>query len=112
MRQPMKKGFRIHESDNVTTLLADAVKEDIEVIGASLDRPICCCEPVSFGHKIAVFDIAENADVVKYGVVIGTATQPIHAGQWVHLHNCRSRLDERSATLDLHTGSSQDVKYE
>ncbi len=110
--QVMKKSFRIHGSDNVATLLADAVTENIEVIGASLDSPILCCEAVSFGHKVAVFDIADNADVVKYGVVIGTAIQPIHAGQWVHLHNCRSRLDQRSATLDLHTGLSQDVRYE
>lgn len=108
----MKKGFRIHESDSVATLLADAAEEHIQIIGATVGDPIYCCEPVKFGHKIAVFDIAENADVVKYGIVIGTAIQPIRAGQWVHLHNCRSQLDERSGTLDLHTGSSQDVNYE
>ena len=108
----MKKGFRIHDSDNVATLLADAGEEYIEIIGASIDEPIHCRQPVSLGHKVAVFDIAPNSEIVKYGVVIGTATQSIQAGQWVHLHNCRSRLDERSATLDLHTGSYQDVKYE
>jgi len=108
----MKKGFRIHEFDNVATLLADAADEDIQIIGATIDNPVYCCEPVSYGHKIAVFDVAANADVVKYGVVIGTAIQAIQAGQWVHLHNCKSQLDERSGTLDLHTGSSQDVEYE
>lgn len=108
----MKKGFRIHEFDNVATLLADAFDEDIQIIGATIEKPVHCCEPVNYGHKIAVFDIAPNADVVKYGVVIGTAIQAIQAGQWVHLHNCKSQLDERSGTLDLHTGSSQDLKYE
>ncbi|MFI5072495.1 MAG: UxaA family hydrolase [Terriglobales bacterium] len=108
----MKKAFRIHESDNVATLLADAAEEHIQIIGACVDYPIYCCEPVCFGHKVAVLDISMNSDVVKYGVVIGTATEAIRTGQWVHLHNCRSQLDERSGTLDLHTGSSKDVVYE
>ena len=108
----MKKGFRIHESDNVATLLADAVEEQIQIIGAEIDDPIYCGQPVSFGHKVAVFDIAADSEIVKYGIVIGIAIQTIRAGEWVHLHNCRSQLDERSGTLDLHTGSSQDVKYE
>jgi hypothetical protein len=42
--------------------------------------------------------------VIKYGVTIGLATRDIDAGEWVHLHNCRSLLDEGSSTLDLHTG--------
>jgi hypothetical protein len=30
----------------------------------------------------------------------------------VHLHNCQSQLDERSSTLDLHTGLPGDTRYE
>lgn len=108
----MKKGFRIDESDNVATLLDDASAEHIQIIGATMHNPTYCREPVNYGHKIAVCEIAANADVVKYGVVIGTAIQAIRVGEWVHLHNCRSQFDERSGTLGLHTGSSQDVKYE
>lgn len=108
----MKTCFRIHESDNVATLLADTAEEQVEIIGAALDHPVVCREPIAFGHKIAVIDIAANSGVMKYGIVIGIASQEIRAGQWVHLHNCRSQLDERSSTLDLHTGSSQDVAYE
>jgi hypothetical protein len=48
---------------------------------------------------------------VKYGVTIGVATEPIGAGTWVHTHNCRSELDERSHTLDRHTGAPTDIKY-
>jgi altronate dehydratase small subunit len=108
----MKKGFRIHASDNVATLLTDVDNEEIEIVGAPTGDPIYCCEPIRFGHKVAVFDIAVNSGVMKYGVVIGIATEAIQAGQWVHLHNCRSQLDERSGTLDLHTGAAQDVRYE
>jgi altronate dehydratase small subunit len=108
----MKKAYRIHELDNVATLLADAVEEHVEIIGAPLDKPIYCCERVSFGHKIAVSDINLNSEVIKYGVAIGTATQPIPRGHWVHLHNCESRLDERSRPRDISTGYSQGVKHE
>ncbi len=108
----MKRAFRIHESDNVATLLADVAEEDIQITGVSVGDAVHCSEPVKLGHKVAVAEIAVNSPVIKYGVVIGMASQSIRAGQWVHLHNCRSRLDERSGTLDLHTGSSQDVKYE
>ena len=50
--------------------------------------------------------------VVKFGVRIGHATAAIRAGDWVHLHNCASDVDERSGTLDLHTGATTDTKYE
>jgi altronate dehydratase small subunit len=108
----MKKGFRIHELDNVATLLADADEEEIQITGASLPGPIHCCQAIGLGHKIAVAEIEPNAPIIKYGVIIGTSTQPIRVGQWVHLHNCRSRFDQRSSSLDLHTGSSQDITYE
>lgn len=41
------------------------------------------------GHKVAVHDIADGAPVHKYGTVIGFASQPIKAGEHVHVHNLR-----------------------
>jgi len=38
-------------------------------------------------------------------VVIGIATRRIEPGEWVHLHNCRSQLDERSGSFDVQTGA-------
>jgi altronate dehydratase small subunit len=49
--------------------------------------------------------------VVKYGVRIGHATQAIQRGAWVHLHNLASDFDERSGTLDLHSGAPTDTAY-
>lgn len=108
----MKKTFRIHELDNVATLLADVAEEDIHILGGYVDHAVHCSDSVKLGHKVAIADIAMNSQVIKHGVVIGIASQPIRTGQWVHLHNCRSQLDERSGTFDLHSGLSQDVKYE
>ena len=36
------------------------------------------------GHKVALADIGEGGAVVRYGVTIGRAAQPIAAGCWVH----------------------------
>jgi hypothetical protein len=76
------------------------------------ERMIEVHEPIEVGHKVAIKPINACEMILKYGVVIGVATMPIAVGNWVHLHNCRSRLDERSATLDLHTGLPEDTKYE
>src|SRR5258708_6387935 len=35
------------------------------------------------GHKVALADIAEGASIRRYNEVIGTAAQPILAGEWV-----------------------------
>lgn len=42
---------------------------------------------IPMGHKIAVRDIPKGGSVVKYGHAIGCATQDIHAGDHVHVHN-------------------------
>jgi altronate dehydratase len=69
-------------------------------------------EAVKLGHKIAIYDIPAGQNVLKFGVAIGRASKDIRAGQWVHLHNLTSDFDERSQTLDLHTGAATDTKYE
>ncbi|MCP5520356.1 MAG: UxaA family hydrolase [Verrucomicrobiales bacterium] len=44
----------------------------------------------SHGDKLAAGPIPAGASVRKYGQPIGTATQDIACGEWVHLHNLRS----------------------
>ncbi|KAA0595165.1 altronate hydrolase [Azospirillum lipoferum] len=54
------------------------------------------------GHKIAIRAVAPGEPVVKYGQVIGTATQPIEPGQHVHVHNLgmgEARLDHGSTRI-------------
>lgn len=41
-------------------------------------------EAVPQGHKVALRDLAEGQAVLRYGVPIGHARQPIAAGSWVH----------------------------
>jgi altronate dehydratase small subunit len=44
-------------------------------------------QPIPFGHKIALVDIEADQPVIKYGEVIGLATEKIARGQHVHVHN-------------------------
>ncbi|MBR3975860.1 MAG: altronate dehydratase [Clostridia bacterium] len=46
------------------------------------------------GHKSALVDIPEGADIIKYGYPIGVATQDIKKGESVHSHNMRTKLGD------------------
>ena len=103
--------FQIDSSDNVATMLTDASGGAVSLRGPQGEKAITLQEPISLGHKVALRAIQPGETVVKYGVVIGEASQLISAGEWVHLHNCRSRVDVRSGNLDLHSGLAKDVPY-
>jgi altronate dehydratase small subunit len=110
MTDRVSRCLRLQADDNVAVALGDAVPGLVSVVGAD-DMTIMVSEPIRDGHKIALRDIRAGDAVLKYGVVIGFATEPILAGAWVHTHNCRSGLDERSHTLDRHTGAPTDTEY-
>ncbi|MCQ2387774.1 MAG: altronate dehydratase family protein [Clostridia bacterium] len=48
------------------------------------------------GHKFAIKDIKKDEYVIKYGEIIGRAKAPIKKGEWVHTHNVKSHLDEKT----------------
>lgn len=108
----LPRGLRLHVDDNVATVLEPVAPGPVQILGDATGATIDVVEPVVGGHKIALQSIAAGAAVVKYGVTIGVATEPIASGAWVHTHNCKSRLDERSHTLDRHTGAPTDTRYE
>jgi len=110
----MKRCFQVHPEDNVATLLEDAGAEMITIIRgdrASLHQDISLKQPIALGHKVALVHIAANSPVIKYGIQIGVAAQDIQSGEWVHLHNCASFVDERSKAMDVETGAPTDTAY-
>jgi len=74
--------IRIHPADDVVIARTQLVggttiaSEGVTVIGL-----------VPPGHKLAVRAIAQGEPVRRYNQIIGTAKQPIAAGQHVHTHN-------------------------
>lgn len=112
MTTPRADAFRIHTGDNVATLLGDAEANAlVGVRGDGESVEVSAAQAVQAGHKIALRDIAEAASIVKYGFPIAMATHSIAAGEWVHLHNCRSLHDAASSELDLESGARNETRY-
>lgn len=107
----MPRALQIHLSDSVAVLLDDAEPGTVHLCGAAEGAAIFAREAIRLGHKIAIRTHATGEAVTKHGVRIGHATSPIASGDWVHLHNCASDLDERSNTLEVTSGAPTDTIY-
>lgn len=78
--------------DNVATVLQPiAAGETLAVQTAAGVIEVTAREPVALCHKIALTDIPAGAAIIKYGQCIGLSTAPVRRGDWVHVHNLRSR---------------------
>lgn len=86
--------LKINERDNVAVAL-DTITEGETFSVDSLS--IKALEKIDKGHKIALRDIKQGENVIKYGFPIGHATTDIKAGQWVHTHNVKTNLGEISS---------------
>jgi hypothetical protein len=106
--------FQVHPADGVATLLDDlsVAPAPVVVLNSTGPAELTAAEPIPQGHKIALRDIPAGEPVIKFGVPIGRASRDIHPGEWVHLHNCTSNFDQRSQTLDPHTGAATDTTYD
>ncbi len=90
--QPVRaSAIRLHPRDNVV-IASQRILAGHAVAGE--DAP--ARETIGSGHKMATVAIAAGQPVLKYGQVIGVATQDIAAGALVHLHNL-AVTDERLA---------------
>ena len=80
----------INDKDNVVTALSDiAAGEEVELRSKGKAMICKCNQDIPFGHKIAIEDIKKGDKIVKYGESIGSATQDIKKGDWVHTHNVK-----------------------
>lgn len=79
-----KRLLVMNGKDNVGVVLEVAVKGDTCMYR---DDTIEIIESIEFAHKIALTDIPEKENVVKYGENIGYVLTDIKKGQWVHIHN-------------------------
>lgn len=78
--------YLIHEKDNVEVALKDLKA------GTALSNGITLLSDIPAGHKVALCEIPEGTQVIKYGYPIGTASVDIHAGEQVHCHNLKSDI--------------------
>ncbi|WP_016954653.1 UxaA family hydrolase [Catenovulum agarivorans] len=81
---------QVHPNDNVAVAVAPLSKgQTIEISGTQ----ITLAEDISQGHKLSLTSIKQGDDIFKYGYSIGQTTADIAAGQHVHSHNLRTKLD-------------------
>ncbi len=79
--------IKIHCTDNVAVATRDLqAGESFPELGISLTTDI------PRGHKVALVDLPEDSNIVKYGFVIGGTTAAVAAGEHVHSHNLKTRL--------------------
>lgn len=72
--------IQMHQRDNVAIVANNGGLP----AGAVLPTGQLLRDEVPQGHKVALVDLARNAPVLRYGVPIGYAIEPIPAGSWVH----------------------------
>ncbi len=87
----MGKFLQIHPDDNVVVCLEELKKGDSVTLGNG--TVVAALEDIPAGHKMAVRDIEDGKDIVKYGYAIGHATEEIKTGRWVHTHDIKTNLE-------------------
>ncbi|SHJ44700.1 altronate dehydratase small subunit [Dethiosulfatibacter aminovorans DSM 17477] len=89
----MKRFVRMNHKDTVATALDDFKAGDLAQVYSEENEHILdcrCIDDIPFGNKIALVDIEEGENVIKYGAVIGECTRGIGKGGLVHVHNVKS----------------------
>jgi len=76
------RALRLDPSDNVVIAI------DEIAAGAAPAGGVSARERVPKGHKMAAVGVEAGAPIRKFGQIIGFASRPIAAGEWVHEHNC------------------------
>ena len=81
----MPEFIQIHPNDNVAVALK-------AVPAGTVFQGVTALADIPQGHKMALANLQENDQVIKYGFSIGHATSAVPAGQWVHTHNMKTNL--------------------
>ena len=81
----------LNHKDNVATALCHLEAGDIlQLRIGERTLEIKLRAQVPFGHKFSLAQMAPGSPVIKYGEVIGTSTETIQLGDYVHVHNVAS----------------------
>lgn len=71
--------LKMHNEDNVAVCI---IEEGLNK-GDILDNGIILLDDIPFGHKIAFFNFKKGDAIIRYGTIIGYASDDIKKGQWV-----------------------------
>ena len=74
--------LQLREGDEVAVAMRDIAAGDLLA-----PFPVVAREPIPFGHKVSLAQVAAGAALHRLGQPIGLATEAIPAGAHVHTHN-------------------------
>ncbi|MBS1154586.1 MAG: hypothetical protein H6R07_510 [Proteobacteria bacterium] len=88
--------FVVHDQKDTTgVVVVEGIEAGQALTGWLMDKDetltISVRDAIPIGHKLALTDITEGSDVIKYGEVIGRAVAPISAGAHLHVHNVKTK---------------------
>lgn len=94
----------ISENDSVAVALKDLKAGETHKAGT---KDIILRNDIPFGHKVALKNINEDENIIKYGYPIGHAKCPILVGEHIHTHNLKTNLN---GVLEYkYNGNNQDL---
>jgi altronate hydrolase len=93
----MQDFLKIHDQDNVIVALTTlpqgrAITTTDSLTGESV--VVTALSEIPSGHKMAICDIPQGGEIIKYGYRIGLASQPVQKGEWIHTHNMKTGLGD------------------
>ncbi len=86
----------VHDKqDNVGVVVVEGISSGSEMLCVvtedNSDFQLVVQDDVPIGHKIALKDLQEGDDAIKYGQDIGRIVAPVAAGGHVHTHNLKTK---------------------
>jgi (2R)-sulfolactate sulfo-lyase subunit alpha len=93
---PVTIHFVVHEEgDSVGTIVVEGVKAGDALTGWIMEQDktvnVKTLSDIPIGHKIALKELKNGDTVIKYGVDIGRTIAPIKLGEYLHVHNVKTK---------------------
>src|SRR5665648_582631 len=86
--------FLVHQDGDYVGVAVQDIKVGEEVLGVEIESGkeyhVTSNHDIPLGHKIALQAIKSGTTMIKYGENVGTTTEDIKIGDWVHTHNLRT----------------------
>lgn len=91
-----KPQLLVHDhGDNVGVVVVEDLTAGTEMLcvitADDSDFRLTAKVDIPIGHKVALKDLAEGDNVLKYGEDIGRMVGPAEKGGHVHTHNCKTK---------------------
>ena len=79
----MRDYVKLTDRDNVAVVTHDVPK------GTEIMPGLVLLDDIPQAHKFALADIPKDGEIIRYGVVLGYALDPIRRGAWINEHMLR-----------------------